>query len=102
MKLFFKSNPQLGHGGEPRLIAEGIYDALRRYGTLRAAMRPVHPDRAPRLAALTVLARQHGIDALSPSSIGSEEGPLKNVLAFDVSKAPAHVQAELPQCSLTD
>lgn len=96
MKLFFKSNPQLGMR-DRGLIAEGIYDALRRYGTLRAAMRPVHPDRAPRLAALTVLARQHGIDALSPSSIGSEEGPLKNVLAFDVSKAPAHVQAELPQ-----
>ena len=55
MKLFFKSNPQLGMR-DRGLIAEGIYDALRRYGTLRAAMRPVHPDRAPRLAALTVLA----------------------------------------------
>ncbi len=96
MKLFFKSNPQLGMR-DRGLIAEGIYEALRRYGTLRAAMRPVHPDRAPKLAALAVLARQHGIDAISPTAIGSEEGPLKNVLAFDVSKAPAHVQAELPQ-----
>ncbi|MDO5532075.1 RsmB/NOP family class I SAM-dependent RNA methyltransferase [Sutterella sp.] len=96
MKLFFKSNPQLGMR-DRGLIAEGIYDALRRYGTLRAAMRPVHPDRAPKLAALAVLARQHGIDALPPSAIGSEEGPLKNVLAFDASKAPAHVAAELPQ-----
>lgn len=96
MKLFFKSNPQLGMR-DRGLIAEGIYDALRRYGTLRAAMRPVHPDRAPRLAALAVLARQHGIEAISPSAIGSEEGPLKNILAFDTTKAPAHVQAELPQ-----
>ena len=39
MKLFFKSNPQLGMR-DRGLIAEGIYDALRRYGTLRAAMRP--------------------------------------------------------------
>ena len=96
MKLFFKSNPQLGMR-DRGLIAEGIYEALRRYGTLRAAMRPVHPDRAPKLAALVVLARQHGLDAISPTAIGSEAGPLKNVLAFDASKAPAHVQAELPQ-----
>ena len=96
MKLFFKSNPQLGMR-DRGLIAEGIYDALRRYGTLRAAMRPVHPDRAPKLAALAVLARQHGIDAISPAAIGSEEGPLRNILAFDVEKAPAHVRAELPQ-----
>lgn len=96
MKLFFKSNPQLGMR-DRGIIAEGIYDALRRYGTLRAAMRPVHPDRAPKLAALAVLARQHGLEAISPAAIGSEEGPLKNVLAFDAEKAPAHVRAELPQ-----
>lgn len=96
MKLFFKSNPQLGMR-DRGIIAEGIYDALRRYGTLRAAMRPVHPEKAPKLAALAVLARQHGIEAISPSAIGSEEGPLKNVLAFDAAKAPAHVRAELPQ-----
>lgn len=96
MKLFFKSNPQLGMR-DRGLIAEGIYDALRRYGTLRAAMRPVHPDRAPRLAALAVLARQHGIDAISPNTIGTEMGPLKNVLAFDAEKAAPHVRAELPQ-----
>ena len=96
MKLFFKSNPRLGMR-DRGLIAEGIYYALRHYASLRWAMRPVHPDRAPRLAALVVLARQHGMDALPPASVGPEAGPLKNVLAADVSTAPAHVRAELPQ-----
>lgn len=96
MKLFFKSNPKLGMR-DRGLIAEGIYYALRHYATLRAAMRPVKPERAPRLAALAALARQHGIETISPSAIGSEEGPLKSVLSFDVEKCPAHVQAELPQ-----
>ncbi len=96
MKLFFKSNPKLGMR-DRGLIAEAIYYSLRHYASLRWAMRPVHPDRAPRLTALAVLARQHGIDALPPSSIGTEEGPLKNILAAKIETAPAHVRAELPQ-----
>lgn len=96
MKLFFKSNPKLG-ARDRSIIAEGIYEALRRYAGLRWAMRPVKPEKAPRLAALAVLARQHGLDAISPSAIGSEAGPLNNVLAADLSQAPKHVQAELPQ-----
>ncbi len=96
MKLFFKSNPKLGMR-DRGLIAEGIYYALRRYSTLQAAMRPVHPARAPRLAALAALARQHGFEAVSPAAIGPEEKPLKNVLAFKIEEAPAHVQAELPK-----
>ena len=96
MKLFFRSNPRLGMR-DRGLIAEGIYYALRHYASLRWAMRPVHPDRAPRLAALATLARQHGIEALPPSSIGTEEGPLKNILAAKIEEAPAHVRAELPQ-----
>lgn len=96
MKLFFRSNPRLGMR-DRGLIAEGIYYALRHLGTLTWAMHPVPPARAPRLAALATLARQHGIEALPPASVGREEGPLKNVLAADLSKAPAHVQAELPQ-----
>lgn len=96
MKLFFKSSPHLGVR-DRGLIAEGIYYALRHYASLRWAMRPVHPDRAPRLAALVTLARQHGLEALPPNSIGREEGPLKNVLAAKIEDAPAHVRAELPQ-----
>lgn len=96
MKLFFKSSPHLGVR-DRGLIAEGIYYALRHYASLRWAMRPVHPDRAPRLAALVTLARQHGIEALPPNSIGREEGPLKNILAAKIEDAPAHVRAELPQ-----
>ncbi len=96
MKLFFKSNPKLGMR-DRGLIAEGIYYALRRYASLRAAMRPVRPERAPRLAALATLARQHGLDAISPSAIGPEAGPLKNVLAFRAEDASPHVRSELPQ-----
>lgn len=96
MKLFFKSSPHLGVR-DRGLIAEGIYYALRHYASLRWAMRPVHPDRAPRLAALVTLARQHGLEALPPNSIGREEGPLKNILAAKIEGAPAHVRAELPQ-----
>lgn len=96
MKLFFRSNPKLGMR-DRGLIAEGIYYALRHYASLRFAMRPVHPDRAPRLAALATLARQHGLDAISPSAIGPEAGPLENVLKVNLEKAPAHVRAELPQ-----
>lgn len=96
MKLFFKSNPKLG-SRDRGLIAEGIYYALRHYATLRASMRPIHPDRAPRLAALATLARQHGLEAIAPAAIGPEAGPLKNVLAWRIDEAPAHVQAELPQ-----
>lgn len=96
MKLFFKSSPHLGVR-DRGLIAEGIYYALRHYASLRWAMRPVHPDRAPRLAALVTLARQHGLEAFPPNSIGREEGPLKNILAAKIEDAPAHVRAELPQ-----
>lgn len=96
MKLFFRSNPSLGMR-DRGLIAEAIYYALRHYASIRWAMRPVHPDRAPRLAALVTLARQHGLEALPERAIGQEEGPLKNILGTDLTKAPAHVQAELPQ-----
>lgn len=96
MKLFFKSNPMLGMR-ERSLIAEGIYYALRHYATLRAAMRPIMPSQAARLSALTVLARQHGLEALSEQTIGQEAGPLKNILNTPLDTLPRHVQAELPQ-----
>ncbi len=99
MKLFFRSNPKLGMR-DRGLIAEGIYYALRHYSSMRWAMRPIAPDKAPRLAALVTLARQHGIEALSEQTIGSEMGPLKNVmktLETKFNSAPAHVRAELPQ-----
>lgn len=96
MKLFFRSNPKLGMR-ERSLIAEGIYYALRHYASLRWSMRPIRPDSAPRLAALVTLARQHGIESMSPRTIGNEDGPLRNILKADLSKAPAHVRAEVPQ-----
>lgn len=99
MKLFFRSNPKLGMR-DRGIIAEAIYHSLRHYSSLRWAMRPVPVDRAPRLAALVTLARQYGMDALSEQTIGSEAGPLKNVmnaLETRLDSAPAHVRAELPQ-----
>jgi len=42
---------QLG-SRERSLIAEAVFFALRRYGSLRWMMQPAHPERAARLAAL--------------------------------------------------
>ncbi len=97
MKLFFRSNPKLGQR-DRGIIAEGIYYALRHYGTIRWAMKPfASPVKAPRLAALAALARQHGLDAIAPSALRDETGMLKKVLETDLAKAPAHIRLELPQ-----
>jgi 16S rRNA (cytosine967-C5)-methyltransferase len=95
LSRFFRQHPTLG-ARDRGLIAEGVYHALRRYATLGWVMQPAPPPRAPRLAALVTLARQHGIDALDPRALGGDAAAVKGALAFDLSQAPASVRAELP------
>ncbi|MBC8118475.1 MAG: RsmB/NOP family class I SAM-dependent RNA methyltransferase, partial [Burkholderiaceae bacterium] len=56
LSRYFRLNPSLGQR-DRGLIAEAVFSALRRYGTLSWLMRPAHPARAARLAALVTLAR---------------------------------------------
>ena len=96
MKAFFKSNPMLG-ARDRTIIAEAIYYGLRHLGGIAWRMKPVKPERAPRLAALLTLALQHGIGSLGESSLAGDKKPLENMLGVDMAKAPAHVRAELPE-----
>jgi 16S rRNA (cytosine967-C5)-methyltransferase len=95
MSRFFRHNHELG-SRDRGLIAEAIFFALRRYATLAWLMQPAHPARAPRLAALITLARQHGLEELDPRALRGDAPAIKNALAIDVSTAPASVRAELP------
>jgi 16S rRNA (cytosine967-C5)-methyltransferase len=52
--------------------------------------------RAPRLAALVTLARQHGLAALGPRELRGDERAVRNALARDLASAPGAVRAELP------
>ncbi len=62
MSRYFKQHHKLGNR-DRSLVAEATFAALRHYGTLQWQMQPAHPARAPRLAALVTLARQHGFGA---------------------------------------
>lgn len=96
MKLFFRSNPRLGMRDRGHYRRGHLLCASpSRHALLGYASRASRP--CARLVALATLARQHGIESLPPASIGREEGPLKNVLAADFSKAPPYIQAELPE-----
>jgi 16S rRNA (cytosine967-C5)-methyltransferase len=95
MSRFFRDNASLGRR-DRSLVAEAIFFALRRYATLGWAMQPASPVRAPRLAALVTLARQHGLDALDPRALRGDAAAVKNALAVDLGRAPASVRAELP------
>ncbi len=95
MSRYFRENRTLG----PRdrsLVAEAIFHALRRYATLGWVMQPAVPVRAPRLAALITLARQHGIESLEERALRGDATAVKHALAVDLSRAPASVRAELP------
>ncbi|MGH6609044.1 MAG: hypothetical protein ACRECQ_02200, partial [Burkholderiaceae bacterium] len=61
LSRFFRTHSTLGQR-DRGLIAEAVFFALRRFATLGWMMQPAMPVRAPRLAALTTLARQHGLD----------------------------------------
>ena len=95
MSRFFREHPTLGRR-ERSLVAEAIFFALRRYATLGWALQPAMPSRAPRLAALVTLARQHGLDALEARALRGDAAAVKNALAIDLARAPASVRAELP------
>ena len=95
MSRFFRDRPQLGVR-DRGLIAEGAFDAMRRLSTLAWSMNPARPERAPRLAALVTLARQHGLDALDPRSLGGDERAVRHALKLDVAHAPAAVRSEVP------
>jgi 16S rRNA (cytosine967-C5)-methyltransferase len=73
-----------------------VFFALRRYASLRWMMQPAQVARAPRLAALITLARQHGIEALAPRVLAGDERAVRNALATDLQSAPGAVRAEAP------
>lgn len=95
MSRFFKENPALG-SRDRSLIAEACFHALRHFASLSWLLHPAVPVRAPRLAALITLARQHGLVALSPRDLRGDERAVRGALAADLSTAPAPVRAELP------
>lgn len=95
MSRFFKEHPRLG-ARDRGLIAEGCFHALRHYATLKWLLQPAVAVRAPRLAALVTLARQHGVAALAARELRGDERAVRNALAIDLATAPAAVRAELP------
>ena len=95
MSRYFKQHAKLG-SRDRGLIAEGVFYALRRYASLKWMLQPAHPERAPRLAALVTLARQHGIAALDARALRGDERAVRNALALDVSTAPSAIRAEVP------
>lgn len=96
MSRFFKQHPRLGVR-DRGLIAEACFDALRRFATLGWMMQPAVPARAPRLAALVTLARQHGLAALDPRAMRGDERAVRHALAVQLDTAPGSVRGELPQ-----
>ncbi len=100
LSRFFRRHPSLG-SRERGLIAEAVFHALRRYATLGWMMQPAQPSRAPRLAALVTLARQHGVDALDPRAVRGDLAAIKNALAVNLGAAPASIRAELPHWLFT-
>lgn len=95
MSRYFKLHAKLG-SRDRSLIAEAVFFALRRHATLRWMMQPAQPLRAPRLAALITLARQHGVAALDPRALRNDERAVRHALAMRIATAPAAVQAEVP------
>ncbi len=96
MSRHFRADRQLG-SRDRSLVAEAAFDALRRLASLRWVMQTADPARAPRLAALIVLARQHGIEALAPRALRGDERAVKGALEIKLRHAPQAVQAEVPQ-----
>jgi len=95
LSRYFRQHAEFG-SRDRGLIAEAVFFALRRYATLGWSMQPAHPLRAPRLAALVTLARQHGLDALDERALRGDAGAVKHALAVDLAQAPTSIRAELP------
>jgi 16S rRNA (cytosine967-C5)-methyltransferase len=95
MSRYFKQHAKLG-SRDRGLIAEAVFFALRRYASLRWMMQPARAERAPRLAALVTLARQHGVTALDGRALRNDERAVRHALSMRVEAAPRGVQAEAP------
>lgn len=95
MSRYFKRHPKLGQR-DRGLIAEATFHALRHLATLKWMMQPAAPARAPRLAALVTLARQHGLAALDARTLRGDERAVRNALALDLARVPCAVRAEVP------
>ena len=95
MSRYFKQHAKLG-SRDRGLIAEAVFFALRRYASLRWMMQPAKPERAPRLAALITLARQHGADALDPRALRSDDRAVRHAFSKRLDLAPRAAQAEVP------
>ncbi len=95
MSRYFRQHAKLG-SRDRGLVAEAAFFALRRYATLRWMMQPAQAERAPRLAALITLARQHGLSALDPRALRGDDRAVRHALSMRVESAPRAVQAELP------
>jgi 16S rRNA (cytosine967-C5)-methyltransferase len=95
MSRFFKEHPRLG-SRDRGLVAEACFHALRHFATLKWLLQPAVAARAPRLAALVTLARQHGLAALGPRELRGDERAVRNALAADLASAPGALRAELP------
>ena len=95
MSRYFKTHSTLGQR-DRSLIAEAVFHTLRNYGSLHGMMAPADPVRAPRLAALIILGRQHGADALDVRALRNDERAFRQALKFDLSKLPASTRAEVP------
>jgi 16S rRNA (cytosine967-C5)-methyltransferase len=59
-------------------------------------MEPAQPQRAPRLAALITLARQHGMTSLDARALRNDERAVRHALSMRIGSAPRLVQAEAP------
>jgi 16S rRNA (cytosine967-C5)-methyltransferase len=95
MSRYFKQHPKIGQR-DRGLIAEATFDALRRLATLGWIMQPAHPSRAPRLAALVTLARQHGLNALDGRALRGDERAVRGALGIDITNAPGSIRSEVP------
>ncbi len=95
MSRYFRQHAKLG-SRDRTLIAEAVFFALRRLASLKWMMQPAHPARAPRLAALITLARQHGAAALDPRAVRNDERAVRHALAMRVANAPSPVRVEVP------
>jgi 16S rRNA (cytosine967-C5)-methyltransferase len=95
MSRYFRHNSKLG-SRERSLIAEAVFFALRRHASLCWMMQPARPERAPRLAALITLARQHGADALDPRALRNDERAVRQAFSRRLDLAPRAAQAEVP------
>ncbi len=96
MKAFFKSNPKLG-ARDRTILAEAIFYGLRHLAGIAWRMKPIKPERAPRVAALLTLALQYGPESMSEQTYGRDKGPIDNMLKARIEDAPKAVQAEMPE-----